>query len=259
MTAAAHLERFFYMDEIYGYFPPNANPPSKTPMMTLLKQARAFGLGCVLSTQNPADIDYKGLGNISTWFIGRLQTAQDKERLLNGIVGLGGVDKNEVLGMLEALEKREFVLKNANDNSLTKIKTRYALSYLKGPLTKEQIKWIKERDNGAFIGNSRANAPKDSTSQSSQKPVLNLPQFFENTGNSRIRPYLYATAKIDFSDTNGARLSKNCAYLLEVSEAVLWSEASEQSLFALSPEPAQNASYCELCAEVLSAKDSKGL
>lgn len=253
------LRAIFYMDEIYGYFPPNANPPSKEPMMTLLKQARAFGLGCVLSTQNPADIDYKGLGNISTWFVGRLQTSRDKERLLEGLVGLGGADKNEVLGMLEALEKREFVLKNANDNSLTKIKTRHALSYLKGPLNKEQLKWIKERDFGTSSGSHHSDDNSSTSSQNAQKPVLALEQFYENLGNSSLRSYLYARAKVDFSDTSGARFSRDCAYLLGVSNELCWSNAQSQSLVALNAQPPQDASYSDICEQVLKAKDEKEL
>ena len=79
------LRALLYMDEIFGYFPPTANPPSKLPMLTLLKQARAFGLGVVLATQNPVDLDYKGLSNAGTWFIGRLQTERDKQRVLDGL------------------------------------------------------------------------------------------------------------------------------------------------------------------------------
>ncbi|HUU37412.1 MAG TPA: DUF87 domain-containing protein, partial [Candidatus Desulfaltia sp.] len=82
------LRALFYMDEIFGFFPPVAEPPSKRPLLTLLKQARAFGLGLVLTTQNPVDLDYKGLANTGTWFIGRLQTENDKKRLLDGLAGV---------------------------------------------------------------------------------------------------------------------------------------------------------------------------
>ncbi|MFO0866906.1 MAG: hypothetical protein U0744_20080 [Gemmataceae bacterium] len=81
------LRALVYMDEIFGYFPPVKNPPSKQPMLTLLKQARAFGVGMLLATQNPVDIDYKGLSNCGTWFIGRLQTERDKLRVLDGLEG----------------------------------------------------------------------------------------------------------------------------------------------------------------------------
>ena len=83
------LRAIVYMDEIFGYFPPVANPPSKAPLLTLLKQARAFGVGVVLATQNPVDLDYKGLANTGTWFLGRLQTERDKARVLDGLEGRG--------------------------------------------------------------------------------------------------------------------------------------------------------------------------
>jgi len=135
------LRAILYMDEIFGFFPPNANPPSKTPMLTLLKQARAFGLGCVLSTQNPVDLDYKGLSNIGTWFIGRLQTAQDKARVIDGLSGIAGssLDKASLENLISNLAKRNFLLKNINEDGLNVISTRWALSYLKGPLSREQI------------------------------------------------------------------------------------------------------------------------
>ena len=86
-SGTTSFRAILYMDEIFGYFPPVANPPSKLPLLTLLKQARAFGLGVVLATQNPVDLDYKGLANTGTWFIGRLQTERDKARVLEGLEG----------------------------------------------------------------------------------------------------------------------------------------------------------------------------
>ena len=135
------LRAVLYMDEIFGFFPPNGNPPSKTPMLTLLKQARAHGLGVILSTQNPVDLDYKGLSNIGTWFIGRLQTAQDKARVIDGMTGLAGsaMDKSEIENLISNLQKRNFLLKNIHEDGLSVISTRWALSYLKGPLSREQI------------------------------------------------------------------------------------------------------------------------
>src|SRR5436853_7095364 len=86
-SGTSSLRALLYMDEVFGYFPPTKNPPSKGPMLTLLKQARAFGLGIVLATQNPVDLDYKGLSNCGTWFLGRLQTERDKLRVLDGLEG----------------------------------------------------------------------------------------------------------------------------------------------------------------------------
>ncbi|MEP6742749.1 MAG: DUF87 domain-containing protein, partial [bacterium] len=87
-SGTTSLRAILYMDEIFGFFPPVANPPSKVPLLTLLKQGRAFGLGVVLVTQNPVDLDYKGLSNTGTWFIGRLQTERDKARVLEGLEGV---------------------------------------------------------------------------------------------------------------------------------------------------------------------------
>nr|HMQ22202.1 DUF87 domain-containing protein [Planctomycetota bacterium] len=106
------LRAILYMDEVFGYFPPVANPPSKKPLLTLLKQARAFGLGVVLATQNPVDLDYKGLTNAGTWFLGKLQTERDKKRLLDGLGQVGGLDPRRIDDLLSSLATREFVLHN---------------------------------------------------------------------------------------------------------------------------------------------------
>jgi len=137
------LRAILYMDEIFGYFPPVGNPPSKTPLLTLLKQARAFGLGVVLSTQNPVDLDYKGLSNTGTWFIGRLQTERDKGRVLAGLEGAAagsGFDRGRMEEVLAGLGKQVFLLHNVHENEPVIFKTRWVLSYLRGPMTREQIK-----------------------------------------------------------------------------------------------------------------------
>ena len=137
------LRAILYMDEIFGYFPPVGNPPSKTPLLTLLKQARAFGLGVVLSTQNPVDLDYKGLANTGTWFIGRLQTERDKGRVLEGLEGVAagsGFDRGQMEEILAGLGKRIFLLHNVHENEPAIFQTRWALSYLRGPMTRDQIK-----------------------------------------------------------------------------------------------------------------------
>jgi hypothetical protein len=135
------LKTLLYMDEIFGYFPPTKNPPSKEPMLLLLKQARAFGVGVVLSTQNPVDLDYKGLSNIGTWFIGRLQTTQDIERVIDGLGGKIGsnFDKEEIKILLANLKKRTFFLKSAHLDDIRLFTTRWVLSYLKGPLKRDEI------------------------------------------------------------------------------------------------------------------------
>ena len=140
-SGTSALKTVLYMDEIYGFFPPTKNPPSKEPMMLMLKQARAFGVGVILSTQNPVDLDYKGLSNIGTWFIGRLQTTQDIERVIDGLGGKvdSNYDKKEIKTLLANLKKRTFFLKSAHLEDIRLFGTRWVLSYLKGPLKRDEI------------------------------------------------------------------------------------------------------------------------
>lgn len=141
------LRALLYMDEIFGYFPPSANPPSKRPMLTLLKQARAYGLGIVLTTQNPVDLDYKGLANTGTWFIGKLQTERDKLRVLDGLESVmaeGGasLNRSQLDRTLSALNNRVFLLHNVHASAPTIFYTRWAMSYLRGPLTRSQVRTL---------------------------------------------------------------------------------------------------------------------
>ncbi|MGD8883102.1 MAG: DUF87 domain-containing protein, partial [Desulfobacterales bacterium] len=148
------LRAILYMDEIFGYFPPVKNPPSKAPLLTLLKQARAFGLGVVLSTQNPVDLDYKGLSNTGSWFIGRLQTDRDKDRVLAGLEGAAagsGFDRSRMEEVLAGLGKRVFLLNNVHENAPVTFETRWVLSYLRGPLTRQQIKTLMADKKSATV------------------------------------------------------------------------------------------------------------
>ncbi len=138
------LRALVYMDEIFGFFPPVASPPTKKPMLTLLKQARAYGIGLVLATQNPVDLDYKGLSNAGTWFIGRLQTERDRERVLDGLLGAaagGGTAerRREMANTISVLGNRVFLLHNVHEDAPIVFQTRWALSYLRGPLTRTQV------------------------------------------------------------------------------------------------------------------------
>lgn len=140
-SGTSDLRALLYMDEVAGYLPPTANPPTKKPMMLLLKQARAFGLGVVLSTQNPVDLDYKALSNTGTWMVGRLQTEQDKKRLVDGLTSAaGGVDVSAVSDTISNLGKRQFLLRRAGKDVPEVMTSRWAMSYLRGPLTRDQIK-----------------------------------------------------------------------------------------------------------------------
>ncbi len=143
------LRALLYMDEIFGFFPPVANPPSKQPMLTLLKQARAFGVGVVLTTQNPVDLDYKGLTNAGTWFIGRLQTERDKMRVLDGLESATAqaghaLDRGELSRLISSLGKRVFLLHNVHEEVPVTFQTRWAMSYLRGPLTRLQVRELME-------------------------------------------------------------------------------------------------------------------
>src|SRR5215216_1400379 len=148
-SGTTSLRAILYMDEIFGYFPPVANPPSKLPLLTLLKQGRAFGLGVMLTTQNPVDLDYKGLANTGTWFIGRLQTERDKARVLDGLEGIASgtgqkFDKQEMEQLLAGLGNRIFLMNNVHDDAPELFETRWAMSYLRGPLTRAQIKLLMD-------------------------------------------------------------------------------------------------------------------
>lgn len=159
-SGTSSLRALLYMDELFGYLPPTANPPSKTPLLTLLKQARAYGLGLALSTQNPVDLDYKALSNAGTWFLGRLQTERDKMRVLDGLEGAStasGVefDRKNVEAVLSGLSSRVFLMNNVHENRPTVFQTRWALSYLRGPLTREQIRALTPQSPA---GNNEASA-----------------------------------------------------------------------------------------------------
>lgn len=141
----ASLRAILYMDELFGYLPPTANPASKQLFLTLLKQARAYGLGLVLATQNPVDLDYKALSNAGTWFIGRLQTERDKARVMEGLEGAaGGFDKQAMERTLAGLGKRRFLLHNVHEKQAVVFGTRWVMSYLAGPFTREQIKRLMQ-------------------------------------------------------------------------------------------------------------------
>ncbi|PRM89476.1 hypothetical protein CJ671_07365 [Aliarcobacter cryaerophilus] len=172
------LKALLYMDEIFGYFPPQANPPSKQPMLTLLKQARSFGIGVILSTQNPVDIDYKGLSNIGTWFIGRLQTKQDIEKVIDGLSSASenGLNKQELSLALGTLAKRNFIMKNINEESIKTFETRWALSYLKGPLSKDAIKKLMQNKKSQYSTKTeediKPNEPFIDVSKGKSKPII---------------------------------------------------------------------------------------
>ena len=165
------LRVLVYFDEVLGFVPPTAAPPAKAPILTLFKQARAFGVGMVLATQNPVDVDYKGLSNAGTWMIGRLQTEQDKARLLDGLSSAGGeVDVGATGDLISSLDKRQFVLRAAGTSAPSLFTTRWAMSYLRGPLTREQISTLMA-DRRAALTDAPAVARRRPRRPTSRRPV----------------------------------------------------------------------------------------
>ena len=166
------LRALVYMDEVFGYVPPIGSPPSKKPILTILKQARAFGVGLVMSTQNPVDIDYKAISNAGTWMIGRLQTEQDKDRLLDGMgASDGSVDVAAIGKTISGLDKREFVLHSTKASGPAKFSTRWAMSYLPGPLTRDQISQLTTDSMRASAAAAGPSVDGDSAKASADKPV----------------------------------------------------------------------------------------
>jgi Helicase HerA, central domain len=176
-SGTTDLRAMLYMDEVAGYLPPTENPPTKKPIMTLMKQARAFGVGVVLATQNPVDVDYKAISNAGTWMIGRLQTDRDKARLLDGMTSAaGGVDVEAIGATISGLGKREFVLRRAGKDTAEVFTSRWAMSYLRGPMTRDQIASITKAPRPAAtssagpahtaIGDSAPGTPPAATDDS---------------------------------------------------------------------------------------------
>ncbi len=175
------LRAILYMDEIFGYMPPVANPPSKKLFLTLLKQARAYGLGLVLATQNPVDLDYKGLSNTGTWFIGRLQTERDKARVMEGLEGAtaGNFDKQAMERTIAGLGKRRFLLHNVHEDEPVVFNTRWVLSYLAGPLTRDHIRTLMKTARNKLAAAARAvSKPKRKSAESAPALPPSIDQFF---------------------------------------------------------------------------------
>ncbi|MEO5763229.1 MAG: helicase HerA-like domain-containing protein [Vicinamibacteria bacterium] len=206
-SGTTSLRALIYMDEIYGYFPPHpANPPTKRPLLTLLKQARAQGVGIVLATQNPIDLDYKGLGNIGTWMVGRLQTDNDRDRLRDGLVG-AGVDAAAIETLLSAARKRVFLLHDVHRSKPTLLASRFAMSYLRGPITRDEISILMaDHTSGAKA------TPAASRDEVSTAPVLPAPfkhLYFAKYGAEQAEAHLlvkYAYRLKDQDEVIGVRL-----------------------------------------------------
>ena len=262
------LRALLYMDEIFGYFPPSAVPPSKPPMLTLLKQARAFGLGCVLATQNPVDLDYKGLGNTGTWLIGRLQTERDRDRLLDGLTTAlsdGGPGREQLARLLGSLTQRVFLMRNVHDDAPVLLKSRWALSYLRGPLTPAEISRLMASRRNANGAAPSPVLPRDATPQAAAaatqpataaRPPLpaEVEERFVPVRGAADRityqPRALGVAKLHFVDkplgvdewvTLGL-----AAPVADDGRSVLWEEGEACSLATTSGDAVPNAAFGEL-------------
>jgi Helicase HerA, central domain len=176
-SGSSSLRALLYMDEIYGYLPPQRNPPSKQPLLRMLKSARAFGLGLLLATQNPVDVDYKALSNAGTWFIGKLQTEQDKNRLLDGLESAGGGISRIVFDkLISSLGKRVFVLHNIHARQPELLQTRTTMNFLAGPLTRNQIPALNKLVNAANANQTQPTIAPVMESASASRPVASQSQ-----------------------------------------------------------------------------------
>ncbi len=173
-SGTTSLRALVYFDEIFGYLPPVGNPPSKEPMLRMLKQARAFGVGMVVATQNPVDVDYKALSNAGTWFIGKLGTEQDKARLLDGLASAvpGGLDRREYDDLISAIGKRVFLLRNVHDKHPTLFQTRWAMNYLAGPMTRTQIPALNAMAGASRRTGEQGSRGEEATVASHQASVI---------------------------------------------------------------------------------------
>jgi hypothetical protein len=292
-SGTSSLRALLYMDEIFGYFPPVANPPSKLPLMTLLKQARAYGLGVVLATQNPVDLDYKGLANTGTWFIGRLQTERDKARVLEGLEGASwSAGKKFAKGRMEqtlaGLGNRIFLMYNVHEDEPVVFETRWCLSYLRGPLTRAQIKTLMapvKSQRSLVKGESAKPAPLSAVNPqpqnsastddpvrltaSSARPILppDVPQYFLPLRGTKPKgsdllyaPMLFGSSQVRFADgKNGKDTTQDVTVLVPMKDGALvvdWDMAAraQVTLDALGQTPEGEAGFLELPAAAGKAK-----
>ncbi len=280
-SGTTSLRALLYMDEIFGYFPPVANPPSKLPLMTLLKQARAFGLGVVLATQNPVDLDYKGLANTGTWFIGRLQTERDKARVLEGLEGASTsagkkFDRGRMEQTLAGLGNRIFLMNNVHEDEPVVFETRWCLSYLRGPLTRTQIKALMDPVRREALNVKReTSGAKSSASNVSRltphasRPMLppDVPQHFAPLRGTKpdgselvYAPMLLGSSQIRFFDSkSGIDVTQDMTVLAPMIDGPVpidWdkSTAADLAVADLEQTPSDGAQFLALPASAGKAK-----
>ncbi|HSC05608.1 MAG TPA: hypothetical protein VLD59_02145 [Steroidobacteraceae bacterium] len=265
-SGTSSLRALLYMDEIFGYFPPSAQPPSKTPMLTLLKQARAFGVGVVLATQNPVDLDYKGLANAGTWLIGRLQTERDKMRVIEGLEsalasGSGGLERGDIDRLLSNLTSRVFLMRNVHDDRPVLFQSRWALSYLRGPLTLAEIRTLMAgRRQASTATQEPVTSPTETSTSASARPPLggDIAEQFLKPVTASDQAALYEAriaglARLHFVDTKaGIDVWREAAYVAPLSRdgEVAWNDSQVLDNYAnrVDSTPAASARYAQLPA-----------
>jgi hypothetical protein len=292
-SGTTSLRAIVYMDEIFGYFPPVANPPSKMPLLTLLKQARAFGVGILLATQNPVDLDYKGLANTGTWFIGRLQTERDKMRVLEGLEGVAAsagtkFDRQSMEETLAGLGSRIFLMNDVHEDAPEIFESRWAMSYLRGPVTRNQIKLLMDPRRSAFASSQAAPVAAGATlaitsaatyqasaatvstaAKKAERPLLppDISQYFvpirgsQPAGQALIyNPMLLGMAQVRFADVKtGVDVSREPTYVTQITDdpiAVNWDSSTEASFNVsdLDKSPSESAKYLQLPAAAGNAR-----
>ena len=291
-SGTTSLRAIVYMDEIFGYFPPVANPPSKMPLLTLLKQARAFGVGILLATQNPVDLDYKGLSNAGTWLIGRLQTERDKMRVLEGLEGAAAstgikFDRQGMEETLAGLGSRIFLMNNVHEDVPEIFESRWAMSYLRGPVTRNQIKLLMDPQRPAIVSKpavvaagaataapspSAYQAPAAAVSTATKKaerPLLppDISQYFvpirggQPIGQILVyNPMLLGMAQVRFADVKtGVDVSRDSTFVTQITEdpiAVNWDSSTEANFNVsdLDKSPNETAQFSQLPAAAGNAR-----
>lgn len=254
-SGTTSLRAILYMDEIFGYLPPTANPPSKLPLLTLLKQARAYGVGVVLATQNPVDLDYKALSNAGTWFIGRLQTERDQARVLDGLQGAsagGKFDRAATASLLSGLGNRIFLMNNVHDDGPVVFETRWVMSYLRGPLTRDQIRTLMDsRKVSAVPGPAAVPASRPAGARPVLPPQIRQVFLPASAGPVLYVPRLLGAASVHFRDPKlGVDVREDIAVLAAIPDGiggVDWAaaESLEGSAGSLPDQPAAGAGFAD--------------
>jgi hypothetical protein len=292
-SGTTSLRAIVYMDEIFGFFPPVANPPSKRPLLTLLKQARAFGVGILLATQNPVDLDYKGLSNTGTWLIGRLQTERDKMRVLEGLEGAAAstgikFDRQGMEETLAGLGSRIFLMNDVHEDAPEIFETRWDMSYLRGPMTRNQIKLLMDPRRSAFASGQAAPVAAGATSatpsaatyqasaatvstagKKAERPLLppDISQYFipmrgsQQPGQTLLyNPMLLGLAQVHFADVKtGVDVTKDATFVTQITEdpiSVNWDNSTEANFNVsdLDKSPSEPAGFSQLPAAAGNAK-----